>query len=33
MTMKKALKLWGFDDACVKVLNEQGAMSKGLIVK
>lgn len=33
MTMKKALKLWGFDDACVKVLNEQGALSKGLIVK
>jgi hypothetical protein len=33
MTMKKTLKLWGFDDACVKVLNEQGAMSKGLIVK
>ena len=32
-TMKKSLKLWGFDDACVKVLNEQGALSKGLIAK
>lgn len=32
VTMKKALKLWGFDDACVKVVNEQGAISKGLIV-
>jgi len=31
--MKKTLKLWGFDDACVKVVNEQGALSKGLIVK
>lgn len=31
--MKKSLKLWGFDDACVKVVNEQGALSKGLIVK
>lgn len=30
--MKKTLKLWGFDDACVKVVNEQGALSKGLIV-
>ena len=33
ITMKKALKLWGIDDACVKVVNEQGALSKGLIVK
>lgn len=31
--MKKTLKLWGFDDACVKVVNEQEALSKGLIVK
>lgn len=31
--MKKTLKLWGFDDACVKVVNEQGALGKGLIVK
>ena len=31
--MKKVLKLWGLDDACVKVVNEQGAISKGLIVK
>ena len=30
--MKKSLKLWGFDDACVKVINEHGALSKGLIV-
>ena len=33
MMMKKTLKLWGIDDACVKVVNEQGALSKGLIVK
>lgn len=32
-TMKKSLKLWGFDDACVKVENEQSALSKGLIVR
>jgi hypothetical protein len=32
-TMKKSLKLWGVDDACVKVVNEQGALGKGLIVK
>ena len=31
--MKKSLKLWGVDDACVKVVNEQGALDKGLIVK
>lgn len=31
--MKRSLKLWGFDDACVKVVNEQSALNKGLIVK
>lgn len=30
--MKKDLKLWGFNDACVKVVNEQGALNRGLII-
>lgn len=30
--MKKNLKLWGFNDACVKVVNEELAFSKGLII-
>lgn len=32
-TMKKSLKLWGFDDSCVKVVNEQDALGKGLVVR
>lgn len=31
VTMKKMLKLWGLNDACVKVMNEGTALSKGLI--
>ena len=30
-SMKKMLKLWGMNDAAVKVLNEHIALSKGLI--
>ena len=30
--MKKNLKLWGFNDACVKVVNEELAFSKDLII-
>lgn len=30
-SMKKMLKLWGLNDACIKVLNEHMALSKGLI--
>ena len=30
--MQKNLKLWGFNDACVKVVNEELAFSKGLII-
>ncbi len=30
--MKKTLKLWGINDSCVKVVNEQGAFNMGLIV-
>ena len=32
-SMKKTLKLWGLSDASVKVMNEQIALSRGLITK